>query len=424
MRMRTPCILVLATVAMFASRGRAESLEEAWGQAEAVDQKLRSSGELQRSAAESLAAARAGRLPQWHTVGGYYGLTSTPSVSVLGGLAVVPFAQQNFFAGLSLATLPLYTSGRIRHTIGAAEAGVHAAEQDTVRAALDLRMAVAEAYVAVLWSQRMLTVAEDNATNLEAQAKVAGNLVKQAQRSRNDLLAAEVSLADAKQQMVQARNQLDVARAAYNRFLARDLSAPVTLNELSYDLHVDPVEALTTIALARRPELAALGFQQDGLNRQAKAVRAEACPQVGASAGVIYVQDKYLDRDTFGVAGLSVKLDLDAGITRHRALALDRQASAVGAQRADLETQIALQVRQAWTELENNRERIAVTRAAIDQAEENLRVVMNRYRDGVGTNTEVLDAHSLRVRTYANHYNAIYNAALSLLRLRRAVGDL
>src|SRR5262249_3397385 len=149
----------------------------------------------------------------------------------------------------------------IRHTIGAAQAGVHAAEQDTVRAVLDLRMGVAEAYVAVLWSQRMLTVAEDNATNLEAQAKVAANLVKQGQRSRNDLLAAEVSLADAKQQVVQARNQLDVARATYNRFLGRDLSCPVTLDELSFNLQVEPVEALTTVAMMRRPELAALTYQ-------------------------------------------------------------------------------------------------------------------------------------------------------------------
>ena len=56
------------------------------------------------------------------------------------------------------------------------------------------------------------------------------------------------------------------------------------------------------------------------------------------------------------------------------------------------------------------------------QATENLRVVSNRYKAGASTNTEVLDAESLREQSLDNRDNAHFSLALAKLRLARAVG--
>ena len=93
-------------------------------------------------------------------------------------------------------------------------------------------------------------------------------------------------------------------------------------------------------------------------------------------------------------------------------------------QRADLATAIALQVRSAWLDTQETRLRIPVTRAAIVQGEENLRVARSRYLQQRGTNTEVLDAESLRVQSYDNFYNATYDAVLADFELHRAIADL
>ena len=45
-------------------------------------------------------------------------------------------------------------------------------------------------------------------------------------------------------------------------------------------------------------------------------------------------------------------------------------------------------------------------------------------RNGISTNTEVLDAETLRTAALSNHNNARYDAALARLRLARAVGVL
>ena len=58
------------------------------------------------------------------------------------------------------------------------------------------------------------------------------------------------------------------------------------------------------------------------------------------------------------------------------------------------------------------------------QADENLRVVRDRYLEGLATNTEVLDGETLRAQAYLNWYDSYYELILDGLRVRRAVGNL
>jgi outer membrane protein TolC len=85
---------------------------------------------------------------------------------------------------------------------------------------------------------------------------------------------------------------------------------------------------------------------------------------------------------------------------------------------------IALEVRQRWLDLQTAIHKIEAVRKATTQADENLRVARDRYQHQVGTNTEVLDAETLRLQAYVNFYTSSYEAVLAELRLRRAVGDL
>ena len=66
---------------------------------------------------------------------------------------------------------------------------------------------------------------------------------------------------------------------------------------------------------------------------------------------------------------------------------------------------------------------MGVSRATIKSAEENLKVARNRYSEGVGTNTVVLDAETLRTEAYSNYYSSVYKAVQQLMQLGRAVGD-
>ena len=322
-------------------------------------------------------------------------------------------------------TQPLYTSGRISSGIAAAESQVSANRSDLSHTMLDVKMNVAECYVAVLSAAKFVEVAQSKVSSLTAHRRDVASLYEKGLVSKNDLLAAVVALADAQQKALDTANKLDVARAAYNRALGRVLTERVQPAELWDDGTRTDANELTAQAVQQRPELAALAAQARALRQEAESERGKTGPQVQVQGGYIYQQDRYVDPN--GVAGVMLGVQwnaLDMGRARGRANALDDKAEAVIRLRRDAESMIALEVRQRWLELETARQRVVVARQATAQADENLRVARDRYQHQVGTSTEVLDAETLRIQAYTNFYDSTYQAVLAGLRLRRAVGTL
>ena len=143
------------------------------------------------------------------------------------------------------------------------------------------------------------------------------------------------------------------------------------------------------------------------------------------SGGYQYLENQFLDDETVGMAGIGVQWALfDGGQSRKRAAALDRNRRATEQQRADASSQIELQVRQAYLDIHESRQRVVVTAQAADQADENLRIARERYTAGLGTQTQLLQAETLRVQALRNRDDASLDAGLAQLRLARAVGAL
>jgi outer membrane protein TolC len=69
---------------------------------------------------------------------------------------------------------------------------------------------------------------------------------------------------------------------------------------------------------------------------------------------------------------------------------------------------VRLEVQRNYLELQSSRQKVEVTRGAVAQAEENLRLQRLRYQEGVGTATEVLDAVTLLTVTRTNAWKALY----------------
>ncbi len=413
--------------ALLAGNAAAESLQQAWDTALGVDRGLKASREGTAAAASLLEAAKSARLPNVALEAGYTALGETPAAKVdfFGQSLEMPLAQRNSAAYRAMATLPLYTGGRIARGIDAATAGLDAARLGEVSDVQNLKLRVADAYVSVLRASRMLKVAESHVTSLEAHARDVGNLHAQGMLAKTDLLSVRVALADANQRKLQVANGLDLARAAYNRLLGRPLDQPVALDDLSPEAKEEQFPALTERALARRSELAALARQIEAMRHQAAAVRGETAPQVALSGGYGYQENRYQVHQGQWMVTLGAKWNLfDGGVASHRASAVERQAAALTEQRDELASIIALQVRQTWLDVEETRKRLAVTQSAIAQAEENLLVARDRYANGLSTHTEVLDAETLRTGSQSNHANALFDAALAGLRLKRATGEL
>jgi outer membrane protein TolC len=405
-----------------------ETLEDAWRIALAGDQRVEA-GDFNLSAADhACAAARAERFPTVNLGANCLALSGQPAFSVdLPPLpsTQLPFMNRDSLGFHAVVSQPIYTFGRISSGISAADAEVHANQAESARIKLEVKMRVAELYIAVLRGIQVVDVNRSRVASLTAHAGDVENRFKKGMASRNDLLAVQVALADAQQQAVQARNVLEMLCAAYNRALRRGLTNPVHLVELQGNGDPGNVDELTKMACAGRPEIAGLSAQARALRAQAEATQAKNAPQIAVSGGFLYQADKYVDPN--GIAGVALTAEwnaFDSGRNKEQALALFQKSEAVLRMRNDAESMIALEVRQKRLEVQTARDQLELARKATAQADENLRVVRNRYLQGLAINTEVLDAETLRAQAYMNLYNSYYESILAGLRVRRAVGNL
>jgi outer membrane protein TolC len=432
-------LLLLAEAAGAQTPSAPETLDDAWRVALAQDRRVAAARQLTGAAEQGLVAAKASRLPALNLEGGYTALSHAPSTIVdippliIPGVAVplqLPFdrlavGQARLWSYTAAASVPVYTSGRIEESIAGANATLRVARADEAATALEIKLRVAEAFVAVLRAQSAIDVIDTEVASLSAHAIDAANLFEQGVTARNDRLAAEVTLADARQRRIQAAHALDGAAAAYNRLLNRPLDRPVTLAAPGLPPVDGDIAGLTARAVAARPELAGWTDQADVHAHRAAGRLAVTRPQASVAGGYSYQQNQYQLYPGLWSVRFDVRWTVfDGGASRAGAAADRGQADAAISHRDDLASIVALEVRQAWLEVDSTARREQVARDAIEQADENLRVTRDRYTAGVGIATEVLDAEALRARAHTNAASASYDHILALVRLRRAIGDL
>jgi outer membrane protein TolC len=462
--MRRILLALPVALALPGPPARGESLAEAWAIALQVNDNLQAQRAESVAQGYNAAAARSARLPTVRTFNADAGLSNTPGVkfntAALGAggggaaAAAVPAAgtipilgadQTNVPVSLTFGMVPIYTGGRIRRGIDAADARLGAQRSDEFRTALDLKLTVAEAYVGVLRARRNLETAESNVRQLDSFARDVQNRRREGLAIRSDELAAEVSLANARLGAIRSRTALENAQATYNRYLGRPHEAAAAVDELTTlpadadwqalarqaiassvgGLNEAEVHALTDLALRGRPELAGLTEQARALGAQADATHANVLPQVSFAGGLFWAGNNKQAPQGIGFAALVADWTItDGGASRRRAAAYRQQELATLRRRADAAADIALQVRTRWLDLETARQSIPVARAALAQAEENVNVINDRYRQQLSNYTEVLDAELRRVQALGNFYNATYDENLAFFRLHRAVGDL
>ncbi len=401
----------------------AETLEEAWEIGLQADHLLKAAGQNTSARQAEFAAAKGRRLPIVNIGAGYSILDNEPTS--LAGTDQLVTADDRSLSYQAMVSVPLYTHFQVSSLINAAMANLQAGKFTEQATRHKVKLKIAEAYVAVLLGIRQTEVASSQEQSLAAHAADVKNLHDEGMVPVNDLLAAKVALANAQQLTLQMQNRLDIAESAYNRLLSRPLGYEVQLDTIPPFFPETDLPVLSENAIDSRPELKALAEQIQALQWQAKSAKAASGPQVMLKSGYDYHENSHQLHEGAWQAMLMASWDIfDGNTAKNKGLALLAQSRSVAEQRRELETLILLEVRQAWLDMEESRKRINVTKETLEQAEENLQVTRNRYKEGIGTNTEVFDAESLRTVNYASYDKASNDAVLAVIRLRYAAGSL
>lgn len=420
----TAALLMLVLVCCALPAGAAPlTLKECLERADRHNPVLRSAAWDSRIAEEAVRQASASLYPRVDAQAGYT-MQLEPQAVIISGRTVETQEPDFGFAGLS-ATYTIYDFGRreARQEQARSQADSTASMFEARRK--DLALQVIEAYFGILEAARLVTTAREEVAQTEEHRRVAQALFEEGVVTRNDVLQADVRLAAARQKLLAASNRHD------NTWLLLNYH---TGNEPSFRADLDENPAMTAEAdkqedngriLLQRPEIRALRQGIAAGEAEVKETRGSFFPELYARLALDYVQNDKVREQTIMSATLGLKVNLFDGFassaTREKAL---RSRSRSQDLLRQAEAQVGLEIATARNDARVARERIGVTETAIRQGEENLRINRERYRERVGTATEVLDAQTLLTQARTDHYRAIFDHQVAAARLQRAMGEL
>jgi outer membrane protein TolC len=302
-------------------------------------------------------------------------------------------------------------SGGVNSLYQAAKLTQETKRLDIVKTRNDVALAFSMLYFDVLESEKMVAVAEREIESLDAHAKVARDLLQNGLITRNDLLQAEVRLADARQRLLNAQNMRNINGARVNSMLTRPLEHPLEVVEVTRPhAEAPPYEGAAETAEKNRAELQIVDATMKALRYEETARKSEYFPKFLVQGERDYTKNKYLTyQDNMGVS-LLMSLNLWSGGSTAAAIQKVQLArSRFAVERRKLADDIGLELKKYHLDAVNASESIRVAAGAISQAEENLRITRLKYAEGTGIARDVTDAIALRSLAETNYYRALYD---------------
>jgi outer membrane protein TolC len=268
-------------------------------------------------------------------------------------------------------------------------------------------------YFDILESEKMVIVAEKEVQRLESHLRDAKNLYDEGVITKNDLFQAEVRLSDVKQRLMAVRNLRAINASRLNSVLARPLKTDVQVMDVketpSDGLNLD-MEKAWELAESQRPEIQIVDTTLKSLDMEEAAKRSEYYPRFFLQGGYDFTENRYQVHEGNWSLTAGINLNLfSGGSTKAEVLKIKQQRLKLFGQRDKLIDEVKLEVEKYILDLKTAREKITVTKDAVGQAEENLRINRVRYSEGVGTATEVLDAVTLLTIAETNLYRSLYD---------------
>jgi len=294
----------------------------------------------------------------------------------------------------------------------------------------DVVLEVKEGYFGILKAERILNVAGQSMEQLKAHRNIAQNFFEVGIVPKNDLLYAEVELANGQQDLVRAENGVALAKAKFNTILRRDIDDPVEVEDiLNYTSFKKDMGECLDVALEKRSVIKEYEFRVKRAKEAVTVAKSDIYPSVNVVGNYSKYGDepglsgsKYKDQEEWYLMAVANWDIWEWGKTRYSVDATKSREKQVKNTLLNIKDQIALEVKNAFLLLKEAEKRIFVAKVAIAQAEENFRINEERFREQVATSTDVIDAQTLLTKTKSDYYNALSEYNIALGRLERAMG--
>lgn len=307
--------------------------------------------------------------------------------------------------------LPIFHGGEFTALRNIAVLQRKKAEQELLRERQKLYRDVDHAYTDFVLARELMQEDQLVVERLQEHARITQVFYREAQVWRNDVLQAEVRVAQGSKQLVSAQTNMNKFQATLNDLIGQSIDAPLTVEGV---LVWKQTPLLQTVnfdhATRSHPDVIISDLEQQVSGEEITAAKAVTRPQVDFSVTQEFSRDLQADN--------SVKNDLSVGLTASMKLwDGGRSTKAVAAaksgyQQAAISSHLVnrnlkLKINNALLDLKQANEQVEILNEALDKAQQNYRVNKVRYQEREGTASDLLDAQDLYSSTRKDYLTAL-----------------
>ena len=345
----------------------------------------------------------------------------------------IPVGQEDTYrAGLTVQQ-PVFMWGKLYNNCKQAKSGLEASRQELEAVRQQVKLEVTTTFYNILLTEKLVEVAEMAVEQVQAHLETAQDLVDAGMTTSFDLLRAKVQLANIRSQSIRAKNGHKLARDSFKNAIGLGLDAPISVQgELVYQAHELSLDQLLESAMSNRPEIKQLRFQEQAGQKFVSLAKAGNKPNIFLAGN--YSWESYADRpgDVFDGDGwkdswnvtLALEFPIFDGLaTRARVKQAEGGLRLMQIGMEQLIDGIGLQVRAAFFGFQESKELLKVQAETVQQAEESLRIANLRYKNGMLTSVELMDAELALMQAQTNQFNALHDYAIAIARLEKAAAS-
>jgi HAE1 family hydrophobic/amphiphilic exporter-1 len=294
-------------------------------------------------------------------------------------------------------TQPLFTWGQVSAAIRAAEVGLKSADEQLRLYRQAAWMDVSAAFYDVLLAREFHALALHNLEQKKRHMEEATRKYRAGVATDYDVLAAEVSVENARPETVRTQNRIRTTREKLRFLLALEGGEIDVTGRLEVDLRPFPSpEEVFTLAREKRPDLADLRYRIRMYEERVIVTAAQDKPRVDLKGeyGWSYLEQPgvYGDGPSWSV-GIQLSYPFFDGLrTRGRVAQAQSDLRSLRIDEAKQTEKVALETRDALNAVRESEEILRSLAGTVTQAERLLAMAEKGYELGVKTRLDVEDA--------------------------------
>jgi outer membrane protein TolC len=431
-------IVVLTILFFFADRIAAQeklslTIDQAIGIGLQNSKILHSSFMKVKSSESKVKEVNALRLPSLKLNAGYRRLSEVDPFIIntpFGSFPIAPGIFDNYSFQLSLFQ-PLFTGFRLAGNVNLNEELSNATTEEFNKDRNELFFNIKNSYWGVYKAIQFKKVMDETVEQIRAHVEDAKNLEKAGMLTKNDILKIEVQLSNVLYQQVDAENAVKLSIVALNNILGIPLSTQIEIASTANlnEYRLDELSKLIDIAVEKRPELKAAGSRIRAGEAGVTLAKSSWYPQVSLYANYYYskpnqrilpTQNRF---DGTWDAGINLSMNVwDWLTTKHQTDQAETQLAQAVDGLGIIKDGITLEVTQNYLSVNQAKRKIDIAKLSVGQAEENLRVTTQKFKNGLATSSDLIDAETALISSKTNYTTSIVDYELAKAKLEKSIG--